>query len=156
MVSLLWLSLLASTQATVAAPFDIASRTTILTAHAEGAQIYECKAGADGTLKWTFREPIASLFVDGKTIGRHYAGPRWALDDGSIAQGKMVSTQPGETAADIAQLKLQVIAHQGAGALGQANMVYRVDTHGGALQGVCPTAGALRSVAYSAEYIFAK
>jgi len=55
----------------------------IATLHAEGAQVYECKldpsksqSGA-GTLTWQFREPIAALFVDGKSIGRHYAGPNW-------------------------------------------------------------------------------
>jgi hypothetical protein len=41
----------------VAAPGE----TVILTVHAEGAQVYDCKAGADGRLVWTFREPIAML-----------------------------------------------------------------------------------------------
>ena len=45
--------------------------------HAEGAQIYECKADAAGKLAWAFREPIASLIAGGKTAGRHYAGPAW-------------------------------------------------------------------------------
>jgi hypothetical protein len=26
---------------------------------------------------WTLREPIATLLLDGKTVGRHYAGPNW-------------------------------------------------------------------------------
>ena len=43
----------------VAAPGE----TVILTVHAEGAQVYDCKAGADGKLVWTFREPIATLPV---------------------------------------------------------------------------------------------
>ncbi|MGA9955493.1 MAG: DUF3455 domain-containing protein, partial [Bradyrhizobium sp.] len=57
-------------------PAAIASpgETVVLTAHAEGAQVYECKAGTDGKLAWVFREPIATLLVDGKTVGRHYAG----------------------------------------------------------------------------------
>src|SRR5579864_5336540 len=42
--------------------------------HAAGAQIYECKADSDARLVWRFREPIAALFRDGKTVGRHYAG----------------------------------------------------------------------------------
>ena len=49
----------------------------MLTLHAEGAQVYECKAGSDGKLAWAFREPIATLLLDGKTVGRHYAGPNW-------------------------------------------------------------------------------
>jgi len=46
----------------------------MLTVHAEGAQIYECKADSGGKLVWQFREPIAALIADGKTVGRHYAG----------------------------------------------------------------------------------
>ena len=46
----------------------------VLQVHAEGAQIYECKADAGGKLAWQFREPIASLFSDGKTAGRHGRG----------------------------------------------------------------------------------
>lgn len=43
----------------------------VLSVHAEGAQAYECKAGADGRSNWAFREPLATLLVDGKTVGRH-------------------------------------------------------------------------------------
>ena len=57
----------------VAAPGE----TVVLTLHAEGAQVYECKAGSDGKLAWAFREPIATLLLDGKTVGRHYTGPNW-------------------------------------------------------------------------------
>src|SRR5437764_13412211 len=82
--------------------------TAVLTVHAEGAQVYECKAGADGKLAWAFREPIATLLADGKTIGRHYAGPNWELSDSSAVAGKVVGNAPGATAADIAWLKLEV------------------------------------------------
>jgi len=137
-------------------PFDVAAHKTLLTAHAVGAQVYECKAAAGGALQWTFREPIASLIVDGKTVGRHYAGPHWALDDGSIVQGKVLETAPGATPGDIAQLKLSVVDRQGSGALAQATLVYRLRTHGGTLSGACTDAGALRAVAYSADYLFAR
>ncbi len=52
----------------IAAP----GQTIVLSTHAEGAQVYECKAGPDGKLSWLFREPIATLMSDGKTVGRHY------------------------------------------------------------------------------------
>ena len=55
----------------IAAPGE----TVVATLHAEGAQVYECKADAGGKLAWQFREPIATLLLDGKTVGRHYAGP---------------------------------------------------------------------------------
>ena len=58
--------------------------TVVLSVHAEGAQVYECKAGTDGKLAWAFREPIATLFSDGKTIGRHYAGKVTQVISGSI------------------------------------------------------------------------
>ena len=49
--------------------------TVVFEAHAEGAQIYQCKADAGGNVIWQFREPIASLFEGEKTVGRHYGGP---------------------------------------------------------------------------------
>src|SRR5438270_6279500 len=61
--------------------------SSILQVHAEGAQIYECKADSSGKLTWQFREPVASLFSDGKTAGRHYAGPTWEIE-GSAVVGK--------------------------------------------------------------------
>jgi hypothetical protein len=49
----------------------------VLQLHAEGAQIYQCEADASGRIAWQFREPIASLFSDGKTVRVHYVGPTW-------------------------------------------------------------------------------
>jgi Protein of unknown function (DUF3455) len=57
------------------AAIDAPGRTAVATLHAEGAQVYECKADTEGKLTWQIREPIATLFLDGRTIGRHYAGP---------------------------------------------------------------------------------
>ena len=58
--------------------------TSVLTLHAEGAQVYECKADPAGRLVWEFREPVATLIEAGKTVGRHYAGPHWEHADGSV------------------------------------------------------------------------
>ena len=122
--------------------------------HAEGAQVYECKAAADGKLAWAFREPIATLFDNGKTVGRHYAGPNWELQDGSAVIGKVAGSAPGETEADIPWLKLEVVSRRGNGALSEVTTVQRVITHGGKLEGVCEKTEAYRSVPYSADYIF--
>src|SRR6186713_523807 len=81
----------------IAAPGE----TVVLTLHAEGAQVYECKAGADGKAIWSFREPIATLLLDGKTVGRHYAGPNWEHSDGSAVAAKVAGNAPGATANDI-------------------------------------------------------
>ena len=61
--------------------------TVVLTVHAEGAQVYDCKAGEGGKLAWQFREPIATLIQDSKTVGRHYVGPTWEHADGSRVVG---------------------------------------------------------------------
>ncbi|WP_298257067.1 DUF3455 domain-containing protein [Bradyrhizobium sp.] len=136
----------------IAAPGE----TVILTAHAEGAQVYECKATADGKLAWAFREPIASLLVDGKTVGRHYAGPTWEHVDGSSVTAKSAGSAPAATANDIPWLKLQVTASHGKGVLSGVTTVQRINTKGGKLEGACDKAGTFKSAPYSAEYVFLK
>jgi hypothetical protein len=128
--------------------------TAVATFHAEGAQIYECKAGSDGKLAWAFREPVATLILDGRTIGRHYAGPTWEDADGSAVVGKVAASAPGASADDVAWLKLDVVGRRGSGALAVVDIVQRINTKGGALHGACDQAGTLRSVAYSADYVF--
>ena len=89
----------ATAQASLPEAIAAPGETAILTLHAEGAQVYECKTGADGTLAWTFREPIATLLSNGKTVGRHYAGPNWEYSDGSAVVGQVVGTAPGNVRA---------------------------------------------------------
>jgi hypothetical protein len=134
----------------IAAPGE----TVVLTLHAEGAQVYECKAGADGKLSWAFREPIATLLLDGKTVGRHYAGPNWEHIDGSAVVGKAVGNAPGATPKDIPWLKLEVTSHRGSGILSAVTTVQRINTQGGKLDGGCDGAGNFLSAPYSADYVF--
>jgi Protein of unknown function (DUF3455) len=134
----------------IAAPGE----TIVLSVHAEGAQVYECKAGADGKLGWAFREPIATLLADGKTIGRHYAGPNWEHSDGSAVVGKVVGNAPGAAPNDIPWLKLDVASHRGSGVLTPVTTVQRINTKGGKLAGACDTAGSFSSAPYSADYVF--
>jgi|SRR5579872_2981784 len=137
------------------ASFGVADRATVLVAHAEGAQVYQCQPDAAGRTAWTFREPIATLIgADGKTIGRHFAGPSWMLDDGGGVKGKQLASAPGAGPGDIAQLKLAVSEHLGGGALTTANLILRLNTRGGALSGACAVAGELRAEPYSADYVF--
>ncbi|SFN19473.1 Protein of unknown function [Bradyrhizobium sp. Rc3b] len=136
----------------IAAPGE----SVVLSVHAEGAQVYECKAGTDSKLAWSFREPVATLLSDGKTIGRHYAGPNWELADGSAVTAKAAGNAPGATAADIPWLKLEVTARRGSGTLTPVATVQRINTHGGKLDGACDKAGEFRSAPYSAEYVFLK
>ena len=140
----------AQVPAAIAAPGE----TAVVTLHAEGAQVYECKAGSDGKLAWAFREPIATLVLDGKTVGRHYAGPNWEHMDGSAVVGKAVGNAPGKSASDIPWLKLEVTAHRGTGAFSGVSTVQRINTAGGKLEGECEKPGTWRNVPYSADYVF--
>jgi len=122
--------------------------------HAEGAQIYECKPDQSNKLFWMLREPIASLFLDGRTVAFHSAGSNWQHVDGSSLRAKMVSAAPGATFNDIPWLKFEVTEHRGEGFFARVSAIQRVNTKGGALQGACESVGTYRSVAYSADYIF--
>jgi hypothetical protein len=134
----------------IAAPGE----AVVLSVHAEGAQVYECKVGGDGKPAWAFREPIATLLLGGKTVGRHYAGPSWEHIDGSAVVGKVAGSAPGATPEDIAWLKLDVVSRRGSGVLSDVTTVQRINTQGGKLEGACETPGTFRSAPYSADYVF--
>jgi hypothetical protein len=134
----------------IAAP----GQAIVIAMHAEGAQVYECKSGDDGKLAWAFREPIAALLADGKTVGRHYAGPNWEYSDGSAVVGKVAASAPGATANDIVWLRLDVVSRRGNGILTPVTTVQRINTIGGKLEGVCDKASTFKSAPYSADYVF--
>ena len=138
----------------VPAAVAAAGETVIAIIHAQGAQIYECKADPAGKLAWQFREPIATLMIDGKTVGRHYAGPSWELTDGSAVTGKVAGRADGATARDIPLLKLEVVSRRGSGRLTGVTTIQRLNTEGGVATGDCPHAGAYLSVPYASDYVF--
>ena len=140
--------------AQVPAAIAASGETMVATFHAEGAQVYECKAGNDGKLAWAFREPIATLLLDGKTVGRHYAGPNWDHMDGSGVTARAAGNAPGKTAGDIPWLKLEVTARRGSGVLAGVTTVQRINTQGGVYAGACDKAGNFHSAPYAAEYVF--
>src|SRR4051794_28920395 len=142
----------AQVPAAIAAPGE----TTVGTWHAEGAQVYECKPGADGKLAWAFREPIATLLLDGKTVGRHYAGPNWEHMDGSAVVAMAAGSAPAPDAKAIPWLKLEVVSSRGSGALSGVTTVQRINTVGGKHEGACDKAGMFHSASYTADYVFLK
>ena len=139
-------------------PETIAARgeTLIATAHATGAQVYECKTNSDGKLAWQFREPIATLVINGKTVGRHFAGPIWEMSDGSAVGAKVSAQAPGASSNDIPLLRLDVVARHGSGLLAGVTTVQRLNTHGGRADAACDAPGTFLSVPYSADYAFYK
>jgi uncharacterized protein DUF3455 len=135
-------------------PIATSGEVPVATVHAEGAQLYECRADVGAKLSWLFREPIATLLIDGKTVGRHYAGPSWELVDGSVVTGKVSGRAPGSTSKDIPLLKLKAMSQRGSGQLTGVTTIQRLNTKGGAAEGPCESAGTFLSVPYSADYAF--
>ena len=131
-------------------PESIAAKgeAVVLEVHAEGAQIYECKAAS-----WQFREPVAALFQQGKTVGVHYAGPTWEIEE-SLIIAKVSASVPSPNGKDIPWLKLQVTTEADAGPLLDVTAVQRINTAGGVLEGACEKNGELRPTAYGADYVF--
>ena len=150
--------ILATSTASAQIPDAVAApnEAVVASVHAEGAQIYDCKADAGGKLAWQFREPIATLLVEGKTIGRHFAGPSWELADGSAVTGKMTGRAASATPKDIPLLKLEATAHRGSGRLTGVTTIQRLNTKGGVVEGSCDSAGTFLASPYSADYVFLK
>jgi len=136
------------------AVFDMGGRTALLSVQAVGVQIYDCRADEAGHMTWKFREPLAILTTNGQTVGRHFAGPSWQLNDGSVMVGKVVAQKPGATVKDISLLQLDVAGREGTGLLSRVTSVERLETHGGAFAGECQQAGTLHVEPYSAQYVF--
>jgi hypothetical protein len=136
----------------IAAPGEV----LVTTAHAVGAQVYECRSDSAGKLVWQFREPIATLFIAGKTVGRHYAGPNWEMIDGSTVGGKTAAQAPGAGPNDIPLLKLEAASWHGTGQLSKITTIQRLNTRGGKIDATCDAVGTFLSVPYSADYAFYK
>ena len=128
----------------------------VATLQGAGAQIYACSRNAKGALEWTFREPVAALLQDGKTVGRHFAGPTWEFADGTHVVGKVSGKAPGGTAKDVPWLKLAITEPQQSGIAAGATTILRIDTKGGGFEGVCSKEGDLHAEPYAATYVFVK
>ena len=142
------------TPAAAEVPDTIAAKGQVVVVqfHAEGAQIYQCEPGSGG-LTWQFREPIAALFNDGRTVGRHYAGPSWE-SGGSIIVGKATGRAPGSSSSDIPWLRLEVSERRGDGPLKDVTTIQRINTKGGSFEGTCEKRGELHAQPYAADYVF--
>ena len=122
-----------------------------------GVQRYACNATATGAA-WTLVAPIANLLNNGLAAGTHYAGPTWAVNDGSTVVGARVQ---GATINDTAipWLLLSATDHGGTwlGAVSDVTSIQRLSTTGG----LAPTTGcdagllgATVDVPYTAKYFF--
>ena len=123
----------------------------ILRVTATGDQIYVWR---EAQKMWMFKAPEARFSGAGVT-GRHYAGPTWEADDGSLVLAHKVNEKPSPDANSIPWLLLKAVDHLGRGILSQVTFIQRLNTKGG----VAPTApgtkdGQEARVHYTAVYIF--
>ena len=129
----------------------------VLTATGKGVQIYACQKTGEG-YRWIFVAPAATLFDPaGQEIGHHFAGPTWAVRDGSAivaaVQAQVSSPDPNS----IAWLLLKVTSQQGSGVLSNIAFVRRIETEGGVAPAEgCDSAHAREQVRvpYTARYLF--
>jgi hypothetical protein len=130
----------------------------VLHAAARGAQIYTCKpkAAEPASFEWALKAPEADLFdPSGAKIGRHYGGPTWENNDGSVVVGEVV--QRSAVQGSIPWLLLRAKSTDGSGAFTGVKYIQRLDTVGGvAPSSGCDAAaaGSETRVEYSASYDF--
>jgi hypothetical protein len=137
---------------------SVPEHTRIVTAlQAEGVQIYEAKAQANGSLAWSLVGPEAKLeSLDGQLVGLHSVGPRWKANDGSEVKATKPPVQNWKSPdpRSVAWLLLEVSA-EGNGLFSGVQYVARVSTVGGAAPADAPTKpGEKQSVPYRAIYLF--
>jgi hypothetical protein len=134
-----------------------AGEELVLMARATGFQIYVCRPDADGKPAWTLKAPEAELFDEqGKSIGKHFGGPTWQLNDGSQITGKMAAKVDSPHPEAIPWLLVSVIGHSGSGALSGVTSIQRVNTVGGLAPPECTDqSGEVEfRTSYSADYYF--
>ena len=128
-------------------------------ARATGYQIYACALNANGKPAWTLKAPDAELFDEqGRTIGKHFGGPTWQLNDGSQVTGKMAAKADAPDPTAIPWLLLTVTGHSGNGRLNGVTSIQRVNTVAG-LSPAAPecseSSGEVEfKSSYSADYYF--
>src|SRR6202162_1125016 len=103
----------------------------VLQVHAKGEQIYSCKVdGAQAA--WTLKAPEAQLIdKEGKTFGKHFAGPSWEAGDGSRGVGKAAANVASPDADSIPWLLVKVVSHAGDGVLARVTSIQRINNKGG-------------------------
>ena len=109
-----------------------AGEELVLMARASGFQIYICRLDANGKPAWTLKAPEAELFDEqGKSIGKHFGGPTWQLNDGSQITGKMAAKADAPDPKAIPWLLVTVTGHSGNGKLSGVTSIQRVNTVAG-------------------------
>jgi hypothetical protein len=158
-VGIAGLALAASGQQTGGSIDVPAGARMVVEARGSGVQIYTCGAGANGGFAWTLQGPDAKLLdADGHTLGTHFAGPTWKLNDGSQVQGTVVASQQATQAGGVPWLLLRAKPGSATGQLADVAYIRRTETEGGLPDtAACQTsadAGKTVRVPYLAKYTF--
>jgi hypothetical protein len=137
-----------------------ADQSLALIAHANGVQIYQCRAKKDrtGNYEWAFVAPEADLFdAGGNRIGRHYAGPHWESTDGSKVLGAVKERADAPVPDAVPWLLVSTKSDGPEGAFSKVTSIQRVSTVGGAApKAGCSQAeaGTFARIHYTADYYF--
>ena len=136
-----------------------AGEELVMMVRATGFQIYVCRPDAEGKPAWTLKAPEAELFDEhGKSIGKHFGGPTWQLNDGSQITGKMAAKVDAPDLKAIPWLLVTVAGNSGKGALSRVTSIQRVNTVAGlapAAQECTAQSGEVEfKSSYSADYYF--
>lgn len=124
-----------------------------------GVQIYDCRVVDGKPAQWTFVAPEADLFEQPnmRLVGKHDAGPHWALMDGSKVSGKVSARADATNQGAIPSLLLSAKSVGGAGKLDKVTNIQRLNTVGG----VAPSTGCTQAdvgkqarIYYTADYYF--
>lgn len=125
-----WSLSLAALAALVAS--DAARAAPALQLTGKGVQIYTCERTTAG-FGWRLKGPDAILTdAAGKTAGRHFAGPSWQANDGSLVVGEPLVASPSPESGAVAWLVLRAKSHAGTGVFADVAYVVRTATSGGA------------------------
>jgi hypothetical protein len=148
----------ASAQGTVPADLNPTGNHEVLRAYGVGVQIYQSVASANDptTFEWKFVAPEATLFTPGgQQIARHFAGPSWESNSGSLVVGALFKSDPAPDPNAIPWLLVNAVSHDGAGLFEHVSFIQRINTTGGKAPSAAPTqAGLVARVPYTATYVF--
>lgn len=134
-----------------------ATKPPAIEAFAKGVQIYTCKASG-GSYAWVLKAPDANLSdAKGHAIGKHFAGPSWQAEDGSVVVGEPLVVSPSPDSGAVPWIVLHAKSHTGNGEMASVQYIVRTRTEGGVAPATgCDAghAGAESRVPYSAVYLF--
>lgn len=135
----------------------LAAEQPVIVLSAKGVQIYACVRTGE-THAWKLTGPEASLTdASGHPAGRHFAGPSWQAEDGSIVVGESLVASQAPDGGAIPWIVLRAKDHKGEGRFATVAYVIRSATVGGlAPASGCDAAhvGAESRVNYNATYTF--